>query len=133
MRVPAAPPPSAARGPGGGTSGGAGTARTGAGGPEGNLGGLLRAAVGCSHEVYMRLSVAERERCDGGFATAKGVAPGIADDKLAQFSTQALRNEAVRARREAPGRGGFVPCDAAVVGSNLGLGCLPADAHSGRW
>ena len=130
-RAPAAAPPSQARGPGGGPAGAAAaTGRAGGAGagPEANLGGLLRATVGCSHDVYMRLSAAERERCDVGFATAKGVAPGLADDKLAQFSAQALRDEKVRARKEGVGRGGFVPCDTAMVGSNLGIGCLPADA-----
>lgn len=130
--APAAPARGPALGPAGGAAPAAGgaSARAGEKAPEANIGGFLRATVGCSHDAYMRLSTAERARCDGRFAAAKGAPLPLETDKLAAFSRQALRDEAVRARKEGPPRAGFVPCDPAIVGANLGVGCLPPDAYT---
>ncbi len=140
--APAAPlqappaPPAPERGPaaGGGSTSPLGAPAGGAparlSGAEANVGGFLRATVGCSHEGYMRLSAAERARCDAGYASAKGAPLPLETDKLAAFSREALRNEAKRARGEGPLRGGFVPCDTAMVGANLSPGCLPPDAYA---
>ena len=132
-----AAPPAPARGPAMGPIGAAGaqgppappTVRVPAG-PEANLGGLLREAVGCGHDVWMRLSAAERARCDKGFAAAaaKGERFPLPDDKLAGFAAQAAANERKRASREGSLPNTLPPCDPAMVGSNLLPSCLPKEA-----
>ena len=99
---------------------------------QGDLRGLLRTTVGCSHEEYLRLTPAERARCDAGFATAARTAPSIPlpDDKLAAFARQADLNARNRARREGSMEDTLPPCPTDMIGSNLGLHCLPPQAHT---
>ena len=138
-------PPVGAGSPGRGTAGGGGAAAEGeavgsrpAPGPlpgvemRGDLKGFLRGTVGCSHEEYLRLTPAERARCDAGFATAYRTAPPIPlpDDKLAGFARQADANARKRARREGSLENTLPPCPADMVGSNLGISCLPPQAHT---
>ena len=139
--LPIPPVPSPGRSPGAGVASppaagppAAPLARTAPGplpGAEGaaDLRGLLRATVGCSHDVYMKLSPAERARCDQGFAAARD-APRIlpADDKLAAFARQADANARHLRTREGGLPNTLPPCDPSMVGANLVGSCLPPEA-----
>ncbi len=100
---------------------------------QGDLRGFLRGTVGCSHEEYLRLTPAERGRCDTGFATAARTAPPIPlpDDKLAGYARQAEANERRRTRREGSLEQPFTGCEIGSAAASKGLGCLPPGAiHS---
>lgn len=132
-------PRGAAAGPPSGAGGGSGPiGERSAPGPlpgqemQGDLRGFLRGTVGCSHEEYLRLTPAERARCDAGFAAARNAPPiPPPDDRLAEFARGREANERKRARREGPLYQPVTACSPGSAGSNFGLGCLAPDAvHS---
>ena len=96
--------------------------------------GAVRAAIGCSHEDFLRLNAVERDACQRKLADQpRGAGPKldlIDPLKRAGYDRQA----AADARR----RGHDGPMSAPVVacsgpGSNFGTGCLPPEAmHSTR-
>lgn len=90
--------------------------------------GAVRAAIGCSHEEFLRLNAAERAACERKMAQTPPV--GAYVDPIPPLKRGAYdRQAAADARRrdhEGPMRDMFVPCEG--VGSNFGIGCLPPDA-----
>ena len=98
----------------------------------GGLRGVLRSTVGCAHENYVALTPAERERCAKAFVSdaARGVrVDPLPSDKREAYDAEAAANARRRATREGGTASPIVACDG--PGSNLGGGCLPAEAHTG--
>ena len=98
----------------------------------GGLRGVLRSTVGCAHENYVALTPAERERCAKAFVrdAARGVrVDPLPSDKREAYDAEAAANARRRATREGGTASPIVACDG--PGSNLGGGCLPAEAHTG--
>lgn len=132
--------PAAPRPGGGAAAGAAGTSPKPAGrapGPQATDGGdaegaaraLVRTTVGCDHETWLRLSPAERERCDVPFV--EGLRSGLhidplPADKRADFDRQAAADSRRRTLREGPLYNPAPACTGA--GSNFGTGCLAEDA-----
>ena len=98
----------------------------------GGLRGVLRSTVGCAHENYVALTPAERERCAKAFVrdAARGVrVDPLPSDKREAYDAEAAATARRRATREGGTASPIVACDG--PGSNLGGGCLPAEAHTG--
>ena len=132
LSPPAPPaPPAAARGPAAAPSSTEKRIAPAASQPSaGDLSGFLRATVGCSHDDWMRLSAAERARCDRNFARAAegaGKLP-LPTERLAAFATQADADARKRAGREGSLPNTLPACDPTMVGSNMMPYCLPKEA-----
>ncbi len=92
----------------------------------------LRTSVGCDFDKTMRLTPAERDRCNQRYGEAARAAPGfsgIEPGKRSRFDAQAEADERRRAGRTGPVQQLTVPCDSpdavAVEGGGLASGCLP--------
>ena len=89
----------------------------------------LRTSVGCDFEKTVRLTRAERDRCNQTIGEQARAAPafsGIEINKRARFDAQADADERRRANRTGPMQEQVVGC--AGEGSNFGLGCLSDSA-----
>lgn len=118
----------AAAGSAGATSQGSGP-RADGGDAQGAARALVRNTVGCDHETWLRLSPAERERCNSPFL--EGMRSGLhidalPADKRADFDRQAAADSRKRAYQEGPVYNPVTAC--AGAGSNYGTGCLADDA-----
>lgn len=131
---PAVPPPGGAASGAGVASArpagrGAATGASEGGDAEGAARALVRNTVGCDHETWLRLSPAERERCDAplleGMRSGLRIDP-VPGDKRLGFDRQAAADARRRAFQEGPVYSPTTACTGA--GSNYGTGCLPDDA-----
>jgi len=86
----------------------------------------LRTSVGCDYEAMIRLTPAERDRCNQiyGEQAKRGPASlGVDPSKLIGFAAEAAANERRRALREGP-----MPNPISSDCGDMGVGCLPDSA-----
>lgn len=96
--------------------------------PNGDVHGAVRAAIGCSHEDFLKLTPAERAACDRKLAEAKprgAYVDPIPPLKRGAFDRQAAA-DARRRDHEGVMPNPIVACEG--LGSNFGTGCLPPEA-----
>lgn len=96
--------------------------------------GAVRAAIGCSHEDFLRLSAAERDACQRRMAEQPriiGPKLDLIDPLKRKAYDQQAAADARRRDHEGPMSAPVIPCSG--VGSNFGVGCVPPEAmHSAR-
>ncbi len=130
---PAAPAPAAASAP---AAPGAAAPRPGSdtSASSGDPRGAVREAIGCSHEVFLRLNAAERAACDRKLAELPK-ARGATVDTIPPLKRGAYDRQAAQDARRRDHEGAMpnpiTPCEPGASFSNLGVGCLPASAMHG--